>query len=88
MEEFARSCNFEDFDAFSNNIKNVEAFSKANDIIFTKRNEKWLPKIKQAMQEAPTLFDFGAGHLVGDDGVLKMLRDAGYEVTLLTKKRE
>ena len=40
------------------------------------------------MQEAPTLFDFGAGHLVGDDGVLKMLRDAGYEVTLLTKKRE
>jgi len=88
MEEFARSCNFEDFDAFSNNIKNVEAFSKANDIIFTKRNEKWLPKIKQAMQEAPTLFDFGAGHLVGDDGVLKMLRDAGYEVTLLTKKCE
>ena len=88
MEKFARSCNFEDFDAFGNNIKNVEAFSKANDIIFTKRNEKWLPKMIQAMQEAPTLFDFGAGHLIGDDGVLKMLRDAGYEVTLITKKRE
>jgi uncharacterized protein YbaP (TraB family) len=89
MEEFARSCNFEDFDVFScEKYQNVEAFSKAIDIIFTKRNEKWLPKIKQAMQEAPTLFDFGAGHLVGDDGVLKMLRDAGYEVTLLTKKRE
>lgn len=52
------------------------------------RNEKWLPKMKQAMQEAPTLFDFGANHLVGDEGVLKLLRDAGYEVTLLTKKRE
>ena len=52
------------------------------------RNEKWLPKMTQAMQEAPTLFDFGAGHLIGDDGVLKLLRDAGYKVTLLTKKRE
>lgn len=89
MEEFARSCNFEDLDIYIfEKFKNVEAFSKVKEAVFTKRNEIWLPKMKQAMQEAPTLFDFGAGHLVGDDGVLKMLRDAGYEVTLLTKKRE
>ena len=44
------------------------------------RNEKWLPKIKEAMKECPTMFAFGAGHLVGPSGVVQMLRDAGYKV--------
>ncbi|MBP5393132.1 MAG: TraB/GumN family protein, partial [Bacteroidaceae bacterium] len=44
------------------------------------RNEKWLPKIKEAMKAYPTIFAFGAGHLVGPSGVVQMLRDAGYKV--------
>ena len=47
------------------------------------RNEKWLPKIKEAMKESPTMFAFGAGHLVGPSGVVQMLRDAGYKVKQL-----
>ena len=77
-----------DFDIFVKQYSSISFFFYDSFYKVKSRNEMWLPKIKQAMQEAPTLFDFGAGHLVGDDGVLKMLRDAGYEVTLLTKKRE
>ena len=47
------------------------------------RNEKWLPKIQEAMKESPTMFAFGAGHLVGPSGVVQMLRDAGYKVKQL-----
>lgn len=51
-----------------------------NPALFKQRNEKWLPKITCAMQEAPTLFVFGAGHLVGKDGIVNKLREAGYLV--------
>ena len=48
--------------------------------IFKQRNEKWLPKLQLAMGETPTIFVFGAGHLIGDHGVLQLLRNAGYDI--------
>ncbi len=53
--------------------------------IFKQRNEKWLPKITSAMLEAPTLFVFGAGHLIGPDGIISKLREAGYEIEQIRK---
>ena len=43
-------------------------------------NKKWMPIIIEAVKEMPTLFVFGAGHLTGPNGVVRMLRDAGYKV--------
>ena len=51
-----------------------------NPALFKQRNEKWLPKITAAMQQTPTLFVFGAGHLIGKDGIVNKLREAGYQV--------
>ena len=48
--------------------------------LFRNRNEKWLPKMLAAMREAPTMFVFGAGHLVGPHGVIQLLRNAGCQV--------
>ncbi|MBR4269511.1 MAG: TraB/GumN family protein [Prevotella sp.] len=48
--------------------------------LFRDRNEKWLPKMLAAMREAPTMFVFGAGHLVGPHGVIQLLRNAGCQV--------
>lgn len=53
--------------------------------IFKQRNEKWLPKMINAMHESPTLFVFGAGHLIGPDGIIRKLREAGYEVEQIRK---
>lgn len=36
--------------------------------------------MKDAMQKAPTMFVFGAGHLIGEHGVIQLLRGAGYTV--------
>jgi uncharacterized protein YbaP (TraB family) len=44
-----------------------------------------MPTIVEAIKEMPTLFVFGAGHLTGPDGVVRMLRDAGYIVTQIKK---
>ena len=53
--------------------------------LFKQRNEKWLPKLQAAMNEAPSMFVFGAGHLIGDYGILQLLRNAGYNVEQIKK---
>ena len=44
------------------------------------RNRAWIEKIPTIMQAKSTLFTVGAGHLVGDNGLLKLLQDKGYAV--------
>lgn len=54
--------------------------NEASPAIYAERNKKWMPIIIEAVKEMPTLFVFGAGHLTGPEGVVRMLRDAGYTV--------
>ena len=48
--------------------------------VYRDRNEKWLPRMMAAMREKPTMFVFGSGHLIGEHGIIQMLRNSGYEV--------
>lgn len=74
MQEYWRQGDYEGFEQFiaSEAIKNKQ--------LFEERNRKWIPTMTEAMQAMPTLFVFGAGHLVGNDGIVSMLRRAGYKV--------
>ena len=56
---------------------------EASPAFLAERNKKWMPIIIEAAKEMPTLFVFGAGHLAGPEGVVRMLRDAGYTVEQL-----
>ncbi len=49
--------------------------------MFTNRNKAWIAKMPAIMKDKPTFFAVGAGHLVGEQGVLQLLRKAGYTVT-------
>lgn len=59
---------------------------ETNQPILKDRNEKWLPKILTAMSEKPTMFVFGSGHLVGKEGIIAKLREAGYKVEQVKKR--
>lgn len=49
--------------------------------IFVDRNTTWTPKIEAFLKTQPTeLILVGAGHLVGPDGVLALLKQRGYRV--------
>lgn len=48
--------------------------------LLTKRNEAWIPLIKEQAAKSPTFFAVGALHLVGEKGVIAKLRDAGFIV--------
>lgn len=52
--------------------------------MFTERNQQWLRQIQQMFgNQHKELVLVGAGHLPGNDGLLQLLRQAGFEVTQL-----
>ena len=44
------------------------------------RNHNWVGQMPDIMQAAPTLFVVGAGHLPGEQGLIKLLQGKGYTV--------
>jgi uncharacterized protein len=48
--------------------------------LLTKRNQNWIPVMEKAMNEMPTFFAVGAGHLGGENGVINLLIKQGYKL--------
>jgi len=51
------------------------------DLLLLKRNRNWIPVIEGLIKENATFFAIGAGHLGGEEGVIALLRKAGYQLT-------
>jgi len=51
------------------------------EIMLTARNKNWIDVLPSKIKDTKTLIAVGAGHLVGDTGMLKLLKKAGYTVT-------
>jgi len=48
-------------------------------LLLTRRNANWIPEIEAALESGKvTLFLMGAAHLVGDDSVIRLLRERGW----------
>ncbi len=45
------------------------------------RNQKWVPRIGEMAQYKSTFFGVGAAHLGGEQGIINLLKEAGYTVT-------
>ncbi len=50
------------------------------EILLNRRNRNWIPVMDRMMREKITLFAVGAGHLGGANGVIALLREAGFRV--------
>jgi uncharacterized protein len=49
--------------------------------IIVDRNRRWLPEIEKSLQKGSgAMIVVGAAHLVGQDGVIEMLKAKGYSV--------
>jgi uncharacterized protein YbaP (TraB family) len=71
----------EDLKSLSNAMSESPEWKGFEDIMLTNRNKNWIPVMETAMKESTTLFAVGAGHLYGKEGVINLLRQAGYTVT-------
>jgi uncharacterized protein len=61
-------------------IATEQGMKEYEDILLNQRNRNWIPVMGQLMQQKPTFFAVGAGHLGGSEGVVALLRRAGYKV--------
>ncbi|MBO0939055.1 TraB/GumN family protein [Fibrella sp. HMF5335] len=55
-------------------------FAEMEGPLLNERNANWIPVIEKAAKTTPTFFAFGAGHLIGDKGVIALLKKQGYSV--------
>jgi len=58
------------------------------DLLLNNRNNNWIPVMSERMAKDPTFFAVGAGHLGGQNGVIRLLRKAGYTVTPVSVYKE
>lgn len=64
----------EDMDEQLDEMSNQEA-------LINDRNKNWIPKIIATSKKTRTFYAVGAGHLGGENGVIRLLRKQGYKVT-------
>lgn len=57
------------------------------DIMLNNRNRNWVAKLKDIMNKESVFVAVGAGHLSGDQGLIKLLQKAGYKVEPLENKK-
>jgi uncharacterized protein len=70
---------------FSSQVSTTDAVRakverQQNEAIVDQRNRNWIPRIARITKEQPTFFGVGAAHLGGPQGVIALLRQAGYQV--------
>lgn len=53
---------------------------KTAETMLTARNQKWLPQIEKQFAQGGAFVAVGLGHLLGNNGLVAMLRRAGYTV--------
>ena len=47
------------------------------------RNKNWIPKLVEELKEGQRFIGIGAGHLGGESGIINLLRQQGFEVTVV-----
>lgn len=61
---------------------------KYDNLLLNDRNKNWVGQLKQIMKRESVFVAVGAGHLVGNEGLIQLLRKAGYKVEPLENKKD
>jgi uncharacterized protein YbaP (TraB family) len=85
FSKMTESYKAKDLDALGNAISASPDIAGFEDILLVNRNRNWIPIMETAMKKEPTFFAVGAGHLPGKEGVIELLRNAGYTVKAIDK---
>ena len=68
-------------DALYDMLIETEDMTEAEKFLFVdERNIAWLSKIEEYIKQEPCFIAVGALHLPGNDGLINLLRKAGYKV--------
>lgn len=60
--------------------EHIEEFPEFYEAFFPRRNRNWIGPLEEFIERGEVFVAVGAAHLVGDDSLVEMLRQAGHEV--------
>lgn len=80
FDEMVRLYKDQDIHAMQSMMDEEGGIAGYEDLLLVRRNRNWIPIMEEAMKQRPTFFAVGAGHLGGEEGVIALLREAGYTV--------
>jgi uncharacterized protein YbaP (TraB family) len=66
--------------------KSESGEEKYDDLLLNNRNKNWVKQLKEIMKNESVFVAVGAGHLVGEMGLIKLLKKEGYKVEPLQNK--
>ncbi|MEO1049372.1 MAG: TraB/GumN family protein [Bacteroidota bacterium] len=69
-----------DLDGLFSVMTDSPQFRDFEDLMLYDRNRDWISKIEDIIKEQPAFIAVGAGHLASDQGVVELLKKAGYKV--------
>lgn len=78
MDELVKIYKEQNIEAMVNAMDEEGGIGGYESLLLDNRNKKWIPIMEDKMQENTMFFAVGAGHLAGENGVIKLLRRAGY----------
>lgn len=70
----------EDLDQLYRFMQEDPQFQDYMETLLDERNLNWIAPIREQIHVQPTFIAVGAGHLPGDEGVIELLKQAGYTV--------
>ncbi len=77
----------QDLDALQQLTCEQVEYQKYNTVLLDERNRAWIPLMQTMMQQQSVFFGVGAAHLGGVNGVINLLREAGYSVEPFVAKQ-
>jgi uncharacterized protein YbaP (TraB family) len=80
FEELLQAYKAQDINKLYELIQNSEEVKDITNTLLDERNQKWIPKLEVFFKEGSSFVAVGAGHLAGPEGVISLLRNAGYTV--------
>ena len=87
LDNLIKKYKTQDIDALYNSVSDKkEDLGKYEDDLLVNRNKNWIPKIAELAGQERIFIAVGAAHLGGENGVINLLRKAGFTVEpVLTK---
>lgn len=80
FDRLVASYRLQDLDALLQLTREQAEYVKYNKSLLDDRNADWIPKMAEMMVDRSVFFAVGAAHLAGDNGVVELLKKAGYSV--------